>query len=127
VIIFSEYPKELDNSLYNIIFVTIASFLTSVFFVTDFWKKNRTLVKMLLMVSYLVSFGLFLFSLIEDIIGVAIFDINIYKLGAYLAFALALLVGFYSKYDEKLAIPKKIADDSKNKTQGTINDKHFKV
>ena len=52
VIKFSKEPSGTIEEIYNIIFVTIASFLTSIFFVTNFWKQNRTIVRMMLVLSY---------------------------------------------------------------------------
>lgn len=123
VINFSKEPSGTIEDIYNIIFVTIASFLTSVFFVTNFWKQNRTIVRMMLVLSYLISFGLFLVSLINS----SFFESEVYKWGMYIALAFAVLVGFYSKYDEKSAIAREIVGNAKKKTHGTLNNKDFKV
>lgn len=127
IILFSKDPKVVYENVYNIIFVTIASFLTGVFFVTNFWRQNRILVRMMLVVSYLISFGLFIFSLVRVMFETEVFDLSIYKWGVIIALLLAVLVGFYSKYDEKMEIPREIAGEAKTKTQGTINGTDFKV
>lgn len=127
IIIFSKDPTVVYENVYNIVFATIASFLTGVFFVSNFWKQNRMLVRMMLIVSYLISFGLFLFSLVNVMFGTEIFAIAIYKWGAIIAFALAIFVGFFSKYDEKMVIPRQIAEEGKRLTQGSINGNDFKL
>ncbi len=127
IIAFSIDPSVVYENVYNILFVTIASFLTSVFFVTNFWKQNRLLVRMMLVFSYLISFGLFLFSLVHIMFNKAIFDLVVYKWGAIIALILAIIVGFYSKYDERLAVPREIAEQAKKMTQGTINGTPVKI
>lgn len=123
VIKFSNEPSETEEDVYTILFVTIASFLTSVFFVTNFWKQNRMLVRMMLVLSYLISFGLYLVLLIRS----SLFNTDVYRWGIYIALIFAVLVGFFSKYDEKSAVPREIAGNAKRKTHGTLNDKEFKV
>lgn len=120
---FSRNPSGTKEDFFNIIFVTIASFLTSVFFVTNFWKQNRTIVRMMLVMSYIISFGLFLISLVQY----SFFDVNIYEWGMYIALMFAVLVGFFSKYDEKVAVANEIAGKAKKLTHGTLNNKEFKV
>ena len=78
---------------------------------------------MMLVLSYLISFGLFLVSLINS----SFFESEVYKWGMYIALAFAVLVGFYSKYDEKSAIAREIVGNAKKKTHGTLNNKDFKV
>lgn len=127
IIFFSKNPSVVYENVYNILFVTIASFLTGVFFVTNFWKQNRMLVRMMLVLSYLISFGLFLFSLVHVMFKKEIFELEIYKWGVIIALVLAVLVGFFSKYDEKLAVAREIAGQAKNKTQATINGEDIKL
>lgn len=127
IILFSKNPSVVYENVYNIIFVTIASFLTGVFFVTNFWKQNRMLVRMMLVLSYLISFGLFIFSLVHVMFEKEVFDMVVYKWGVIIALILAILVGFYSKYDEKLAAAREIAVQGKALTQGTINGTQFKI
>lgn len=127
IIIFSKDPTVVYENVYNIVFATIASFLTGVFFVSNFWKQNRTLVRMMLIISYLISFGLFLFSLVYVMFGTEIFIIDIYKWGAIVAFTLALFVGFFSKFDEKTVVPRQIAEEGKRLSQGSINGNEFKL
>ena len=127
IIKFSVRPAIVDENVYNILFVTIASFLTGVFFVTSFWKQNRTLVRMMLVISYLIAFGLFVLSLVQVLFGVTIFKIGFYRWGVYISLVLAVMVGFYSKYDEKLVVPREIAEQGKNKTQSEINGKEIKL
>ena len=121
--IFSKEVIGTKDDIYNILFVTIASFLTSIFFVTNFWTKNRTIVRMLLVVSYIISFGLFLVSLVNS----SIFDESVYKWGVLIAIGSAFLVGFFCKYDENLATSRKIANEAKEKTNGRLNNNEFKV
>lgn len=120
---FSKQQSGTEEDFVNIIFVTITSFLTSVFFVTNFWQQNRTIVRMMLVISYLISFGLFLVSLVQY----SCFDAYIYKWGMVIALILAVFVGFFSKYDEKVAVAKEIAGKAKNITHGTLDNKEFKV
>lgn len=117
----------LDESVYRIIFVAIASFLTSIFFVSNFWKQNRRFVRLMLISSYIISLCLFISSLVYEMFNTKIFDINIYRCGAIVAFVLAVLVGFYSKYDEKLAKAQEIADGSRKITTGNIDGQEFDV
>ena len=85
------------------------------------------LVRMMLVLSYLISFGLFLFSLVHVMFKKEIFELEIYKWGVIIALVLAVLVGFFSKYDEKLAVAREIAGQAKNKTQATINGEDIKL
>ena len=124
---FSSKPSTLDESVYRIIFVAIASFLTSIFFVTNFWKQNRRFARTMLILSYIISLCLFISSLVYEMFDTKVFEIHIYEYGAIVAFALAVLVGFYSKYDEKLAKVKGIADGSRNITKGNIDEQEFDV
>ena len=126
-ILLSKKTSEVNLSMYNIVFVTIASFLTSVFFVTSFWKQNRMLVRMLLVLSYLISFGLFIVSMVQILHGIEVFDIDVYMWGALIALTFAVLVGFYSKYDENLAISREIASQAKNTKKSKVNGKEVNV
>ena len=128
-VVFIQLSKKpiVDDSIYKIVFVSIASFLTSVFFVTSFWKRNRMFVRMLLVVSYLISFGLFIISLIQILHKVEVFDLSVYKWGAAIALVLAVLVGFYSKYDERLAVSREIALQAKNTKKSQMNGKEVNV
>lgn len=123
IMCFSQQQSGTEEDFFNIIFVTVASFLTSVFFVTNFWRQNRTIVRMMLVLSYLISFGLFIVSQVQY----SFFDAYIYKWGMFIAMILAVLVGFFSKYDEKVVVAKEIAGKAKNITHGTLNNKEFKV
>ena len=123
----STKPFVMDENAFNIIFVTIASFLTGIFFVTDFWKRKRIMIRMMLLTSYLISFGLFTISLIQELYSVTIFKLDIYKLGALIALILAILVGFFSKYDEKMEVPRAIANEAKNLKESSINGKPIKM
>lgn len=127
IIIFSKNPSVVYENVYNVLFVTTASFLTGIFFVTDFWKQNRLLVRMMLVLSYLISFGLFIFSLVHVMFDIVIFDLSVYKWGVMIALVLAVFVGFYSKYDEKLVVAREIAGQAKKKTQTTINGEGIKL
>lgn len=120
-------PFVVDVSVYNILFVTIASFLTGVFFMSDFWKRKRGMVRMMLIISYIISFGLFTISLIQILFKTPIFDLVVYKWGVILALLLAVFVGFFSKYDENQAASQAIVDNARNVTEGTINGKHIKI
>ena len=126
-ILLSKKTSSIDLSMYNIVFVTIASFLTSVFFVTSFWKQNRMLVRMLLILSYLISFGLFVVSLVQILHGTEVFDIDVYMWGALIALSFAVLVGFYSKYDESTALSREIASQAKSTTKSIVNGKEVNV
>lgn len=129
IVKFSINPSVVNEYVYIIIFVAITSFLTGIFFFTNFWHKNRKLIRMLLMISYLISFGLFIFSLVHVMFHKVIFAQNIYEWGAIIAFTLAVIVGFCSKYDERLdlAISKRIASEAKNTTTSTIEGKEVKL
>ncbi len=127
IIMFSKNPSVEYENVYNILFVSIASFLTGVFFVSTFWQHNRVLVRMMLVISYIISFGLFIFSLVHVMFNKEIFDLTIYKWGAIIALILAVMVGFFSKYDEKQAKLMEIASEAKHQTKGTIEGKDFKV
>ena len=126
-ILLSKKTIGVDLSMYNIVFVTIASFLTSVFFVTNFWKQNRMLVRMFLIISYLISFGLFIVSLIQLFYGIEVFDLVVYMWGALIALSFALFVGFYSKYDDSLAVSREIALQAKRTRKSNINGKEINV
>ena len=120
-------PFIIDEGIYNVFCVSIASFLTGVFFVTDFWKKNRSLVRVLLVVSYLLSFGLFTISLIQILFDIKVFETHIYQIGILVALLLAVLVGFYSKYDENLMVSQTIVNKANTTTQGIIDGKQIKL
>ena len=94
--------SEINTSVYNILFVTIASFLTNIFFFTEFWKKKNSWMKIILIFSYVIAFALFLCSLIEMLKNIKIFDLYIYKSGMIISLLLAIITGFSSKYDENL-------------------------
>lgn len=127
IIKLSKYQLDVDENVYNILFVTIASFLTGVFFVTDFWKKKRAIVRMMLVVSYLLSFGLFTISLIQVMFQLTIFDLAIYRWGVYIALSLAILVGFFSKYDENTVAAHAIIEQAKRETEGVVDGKPIKL
>lgn len=127
IIMFSKDPSVVYENVFSILFATIASFLTGVFFVSDFWEQNRTFVRMILVLSYLISFGLFIFSLVRLMFEKEVFGLVVYKWGVIIALIMAVLVGFYSKYDEKLAAAREIAERAKNRTNISLNGEEIKL
>ena len=127
IMTFSTKPKSVDEALYNVVFVTVASFLTGVFFVTSFWKQNRMLVRMMLVISYLISAGLFIVSQIQTLFDIKVFVHDIFECGLIVAIILAILVGFFCKYDEKLIIPREIADQANRINKGIVDGKEIKL
>ena len=126
-ILFSKNSPGFDTSLYNIVFVAIASFLTGVIFMTSFWKHNRNYVRMLFVISYLIAFGLFLVSRIQLSFNIEIFEETVFKWGVIISFLFLLIVGFYCKYDDKNATSRAIAEKAKGLDKGFNSGKEFKL
>lgn len=118
---------DIDESYYNIIFATFATFLTGIFFSTDFWKNNRWLIRIMLIVSYLISFGLFIISLLQSFYKIEVFKTSIYEWGMILTFVFSLIVGFYSKYDENVATANEIAESAKKHTKVNIYGQNVNI
>lgn len=116
-----EHPFIENAAIYNILFVTIASFLTNVFFFTAFWKKKSNWLRMALIVSYVLSLTLFIISLLEVTLTIIIFDMAVYKTGMYIALVLAIIVGFSSKFDENKSNALLLAQKGKEKKEVTID------
>ena len=110
-----------NAAMFNVLFVTIASFLTNVFFFTAFWKKKSNWLRMALIISYVLALTLFIISLLDVTLNITIFDLKVYEVGMYIALALAILVGFSSKYDENRTQALVLAKNAKEKKEVTID------
>ena len=123
----SNYHGAVDENVYRILFVAIASFLTTIFFVTGFWRQNRRLVRMMLLASYVISLVLFITSLAFELFGLRIFDLNVYYWGAIIALLFAFLVGFFTKYDDKEAALREIISKAKGINKSKIEEKEVEI
>lgn len=110
-----------NAAMFNILFVTIASFLTNVFFFTAFWKKKSNWLRMALIISYVLALTLFIISLLDVTLNIPIFEIKVYEVGMYIALVLAIIVGFSSKFDENKARALVLAQEAKEKKEVTID------
>ena len=116
-----EKDFQMNSAVYNILFVTIASFLTNVFFFTEFWKKKSNWLRIALIISYVLALTLFIISLLEIVLSIEIFELSTYKIGVLISLALAIVVGFSSKYDENKASALNLAREAKEKNEITID------
>lgn len=116
-----EKDFQVNSAVYNILFVTIASFLTNVFFFTEFWKKKSNWLRMALIISYVLALTLFIISLLEIVLNIEIFELSTYNIGMLISLILAIVVGFSSKYDENKATALNLAREAKEKNEITID------
>lgn len=112
---------QMNCAVYNILFVTIASFLTNVFFFTEFWKKKSNWLRIALIISYVLALTLFIISLLEIVLDIEIFELTTYRMGMLISLILAITVGFSSKYDENKATALNLAREGKEKTKTIID------
>lgn len=112
---------QMNCAVYNILFVTIASFLTNVFFFTEFWRKKSNWLRMALIISYVLALTLFLISLLEIVLCFEIFELKTYNIGMLISLVLAIVVGFSSKYDENKVVALNLAREGKEKNETTID------
>lgn len=122
-----DHDFEINAAVFNILFVTIASFLTNVFFFTGFWEKRNNWLRMALIVSYVLALTLFIISLIEIIQGITIFELDVYRYGMLISLALAIIVGFTSKYDENKVKALDIARRGKDVKGTTVEGKEVEL
>lgn len=121
------HPSTESVAMFNVLFVTIASFLTNVFFFTAFWKKKSNWMRMALIISYVLALTLFIISLLEVTLVIRIFDRKIYEIGMYIALALAIIVGFSSKYDENKSKALLLAQFAKERNDVLIDGEDIEL
>lgn len=122
-----EQTFSMSASMYNILFVTIASFLTNVFFFTEFWKKRNNWLRMALIISYVLALTLFIISLLEIVLKIEIFDLKTYSSGMLISLSLAIIVGFSSKFDEIRSQALDIARQGKEKNEVNIDGEEIEL
>lgn len=113
----------LDLSILNIIIVTNACFLTSIFNFLHSSDKKRKLINMISIITYAISIVLFSISIIQIAMKSSIFEIDIYMSGTWITFIISLFLGLICKYDEVGAISINRAQKSKE-TKATEIEGH---
>ncbi len=127
IILCSTKPASMDVNSFVIVFVAIASFLTSFFFVSSFWKQDRVLARIMLVASYIISLVLFVSCRLQVIFEIPFFSDNIYKWGVIIALLFAIVVGFITKIDEQITDATIIAEQARDIHQGSYNGKKIKL
>jgi hypothetical protein len=123
-------------NIYSIIIITNACFFTSLYHLAfDYEKdsnnskneKDRKLVKTINLVTYVATVVLFTVTIIQTEKSFEIFNIQIFKIGAFLTFAIALFLGLISKYDEIEALGLEPAKIGKAQSETKIGNKKIKL
>jgi len=117
----------LDLNIINIILVTNAGFLTSVFLLLYLSEKKRKTIFTLAIIIYVITITLFSISIVQIESKTNIFTYGVYKISALVLFGLSILLGLISKYDEVEAISKLRANKAKTIKSTTIGDTEIKL
>lgn len=117
----------LDLSIINIVFVTNAGFLTSVFLLLYLSEKRRKTIFTLAIIIYVITITLFAISIVQIESKINIFTDEIYERSAMILFGLSILLGIISKYDEVEAMSKLRAKKSTSKKSTTIGNTEIKL
>jgi len=118
---------ELDLNIINIILVTNAGFLTSIFLLLYLSEKKRKTIFVLAIIIYVITITLFSISIVQIENKTNIFTYDIYKISTIVLFGFSILLGLISKYDEVEALSKLRAKDAKNIENTTIGNKKVKL
>jgi|GEM_PF-1365051 hypothetical protein len=122
--------------IYSIIIITNACFFTSLYHLAfDSEKannhskseKDRKLVKTINLVTYVATVVLFTVTIIQTEKSFEIFNIQVFKMGAFLTFVIALFLGLISKYDEIEAMGLERAKTGKAQSETRISNKKIKL
>jgi EamA domain-containing membrane protein RarD len=117
----------LDLNIINIILVTNAGFLTSVFLLLYLSDKKRKTIFTLAIIIYVITITLFSISIVQIESQTDIFTYEIYKISAIVLFGLSILLGLISKYDEVEAMSKLRAKKAKTIKSTTIGNTEIKL
>ena len=113
----------LDLNIINIVFVTNAGFLTSVFLLLYLSEKRRKTIFTLAIIIYVITITLFAISIVQIESKINIFTDEIYERSAMILFGLSILLGIISKYDEVEAASSLRAKNGKNTNETQVGDK----
>lgn len=118
---------ELDLNIINIILVTNAGFLTSIFLLLYLSEKKRKTVFTLAIIIYVITITLFSISIVQIESNTDIFTYEVYQTSAIVLFGFSILLGLISKYDEVEALSKLRAKKAKTITTTTIGTTKVKL
>jgi len=113
----------ININILNIILVTNAGFLTSLFFLTYSLEKKRKFIYTLTIITYVITIVLFTISIVQIEIVKNIFSLNVYTISVILTFLISILLGLISKYDEVAALSKIRAKEAKGLSQTELAGK----
>jgi len=120
-------------NIYSIIIITNACFYTSLYYLAftsegdNKIKNNRKFIKTINIVTYIITVVLFTVSVIETEKSLQLFSLDIYKMGAFITFVIALVLGLISKYDEVEALGIARAEQGKSMQETSISNKKIKL
>lgn len=113
-----------DLNILNILLVTNACFITSLVYLIN---NKREITKVLNIVTLIIVVVLFSLSIVQIQNNTKIFNLDIYRFGAFATFFISILFGLISKYDEVEAESKSRANKGKNTKSTTIGGKSIKL
>lgn len=117
----------LDLNIINIVLVTNAGFLTSVFLLLYLSEKKRKTIFTLAIIIYVITITLFSISIVQIESETNIFTYKVYEISAIILFGLSILLGLISKYDEVEALSKLRAKKAKTIQSTTIGNTEIKL
>lgn len=117
----------IDMSILNIILVTNAGFLTTLFYLTFSIDKKRKMVYLTSIVIYAVTLILFTISIIQLEQKSSIFSLGIFQYSIGISFFISIVLGLISKYDEVEAFSKLRAGQARKIKETEINGRKIKI
>lgn len=112
---------EWSLEIMKIVLVTNASLYTSILMVVNSQRKDKRVINILTILTYVFTIVLFAIAMVEITMNMSIFSLVVYQYGTIATFSLALVFGLISKYDEVRANSVELANNGMRKSETSIN------
>ena len=118
---------EWSLEIMKIVLVTNASLYTSILMVVNGQRKDKRVVNILTILTYIFTIVLFAIAMVEITKSISIFSLAVYQYGTITTFSLALIFGLISKYDEVKANSVELASSGMRKSETSINGQKIDI
>jgi hypothetical protein len=118
---------EWSLEIMKIVLVTNASLYTSILMVVNSQRKDKRVVNILTILTYIFTIVLFAIAMVEITKNMSIFSLGVYQYGTIATFSLALFFGLISKYDEVKANSVELANSGMQKSEAIINGQKIDI